>query len=154
MGSTMPQPLIRGSGPEPRPGRIESKCGRFLIHIGTVLITALEPSRAAEPDVLIRRVATMTTYRSSILLVGLLIAGWSPTTPSAACGDDGAARKSPDQQFEVLLAAAQKNPTKADWKALRHAFAETSRYEPYSTTWRNELAKVGKILCERAVGDM
>ncbi len=86
----------------------------------------------------------MTTFRLSIPLTGFLIAAWSATVPTATAGDDAAARKSPDQHFEALLAAAQKEPAKADWKALRHAFAETSRYEPYGGSWREDLAKVRK----------
>jgi hypothetical protein len=86
----------------------------------------------------------MTTYRLPIALIGFLLAAGSATAPSATAGDDAAAPKSLDQQFEALLAAAQKDPARADWKALRRAFAETSHYEPYSITWRTELAKVGK----------
>jgi len=86
----------------------------------------------------------MTTYRLGIPVIGFLITAWSATAPAATAGDDAAARKSSDQHFEALLAAAQKNPAETDWKALRHAFAKTSGYEPYSITWRQELAKVGK----------
>jgi hypothetical protein len=76
--------------------------------------------------------------------MGFLIAGWSLTARAASDGDDAAGRKTPDKRFEALLAAAQKDPAKADWNALRRAFAETSLYEPYSAWWRTELAKVRK----------
>jgi hypothetical protein len=88
----------------------------------------------------------MNTHRLLTPLVMLLIAVFSATAPCATTPDDGAARKSPDEKFEALLASALKEPAKAHWKALRHAFAETSRYEPYNSSWREERAKVGKDL--------
>ena len=42
--------------------------------------------------------------------------------------------------------AAQKEPRKADWKALRRAFSETSHYQPYNSTWRQEINTVAKNL--------
>jgi len=86
----------------------------------------------------------MTTNRLSITLVGFLSVAWSTTVPTARADDEAAALKAADQKFETLLTAAQKDPAKADWKALRHAFAKTSHYEPYSITWRNDITKVGK----------
>jgi hypothetical protein len=86
----------------------------------------------------------MNAYRLSIPLVGFLILGGSATAQTARTGDEAAALKAADQKFDELLAAAQKDPAKADWKAVRHAFAETSHYEPYSSTWREDVEKVGK----------
>ncbi len=86
----------------------------------------------------------MTTYRLSIPLIGFLIFGWSAAAQTARTGDEAAALKAADQKFDALLVAARKDPAKADWKALRHAFAETSHYQPYSSTWREDVEKVGK----------
>jgi hypothetical protein len=63
---------------------------------------------------------------------------------SVRAGNGGPGSKAADPRFEALLAAAQKDAAKADWNALRHAFAETSFYEPYSGSWRTDLAKVRK----------
>jgi Domain of unknown function (DUF4919) len=90
----------------------------------------------------------MSIYRLSIPLIGLLIAGWSTTLPFVLADDETAASKALDQKFEALLVAAQKDPQKADWKALRHAFSETSHYEPYNISWRKDILKVGKDIWE------
>jgi hypothetical protein len=63
-----------------------------------------------------------------------------------AAGDEPASEKAADQRFDRLLTAAKKAPDKADWKALRAAFAETSRYQPYNIEWRKELTKVANDL--------
>src|SRR4051794_5873216 len=47
-----------------------------------------------------------------------------------------------DKQFDRMLAAVKENLEKADWLKLRHAFAETTRYQPYNAKWREELNKV------------
>jgi Domain of unknown function (DUF4919) len=88
----------------------------------------------------------MFRFRLSIALAGFLIAAWSTTPNIALAGDDDEASKALDQKFEKLLAAAQKDPKKADWKALRHAFAETSHYQPYNATWRQDISNVAKNL--------
>jgi hypothetical protein len=74
---------------------------------------------------------------SSLLVLGLLASASAGGQP-----DD----KQADRRFDSLLAAAKKAPEKADWKALRHAFAETSRYQPYNIEWREELSKVTENL--------
>ena len=86
----------------------------------------------------------MKTIRLSIVLAGILVSGWSTTTAIAQARDDDEASKALDQNFEKLLAAAQKDPKKADWKALRHAFAQTSHYQPYDTSWRDDIVKVAE----------
>lgn len=53
-----------------------------------------------------------------------------------------------DRAFEALLADARKDPEKADWVALRHAFAKTSHYNPYNIDWRKELADVRKDIAD------
>jgi hypothetical protein len=85
----------------------------------------------------------MTMIRLSITLLGILLAGWS-TTPAYAqtTKDEDEAAKARDRKFDTLLAAAEKDPKKADWKALRHAFAETSYYQPYDTTSKDAFGKV------------
>jgi hypothetical protein len=90
----------------------------------------------------------MFKFRSqlSIVLAGILIAGWSTTANIAFAGNDDEATKALDQKFEAMLFAAQKEPGKADWKALRRAFSETSHYEPYNTGWRQDIGKVAKSL--------
>jgi len=86
----------------------------------------------------------MTMRRLFIVVACLLAAGWNGHALSQTVTGDGAGRKSPNERFEALLAQAQKDPGKADWKALRTAFAATSHYEPYNIEWRREIAKVGK----------
>jgi Domain of unknown function (DUF4919) len=88
----------------------------------------------------------MSRFRLSIAFAALLIAGPSTAPAVAQSGDDEKAAKALDQKFEKLLLAAQKDPKKADWNALRHAFAETSHYQPYNTTWRRDIGKVAKSL--------
>jgi len=36
-----------------------------------------------------------------------------------------------DKRFDELLAKAKADPSRTNWKALRHAFSETSYYRPY-----------------------
>jgi hypothetical protein len=64
----------------------------------------------------------------------------------AQAGDDDEAPKVLDQKFEAMLLAAQKEPAKADWTALRRAYSETSHYQPYNATWRQEISKVARFL--------
>ncbi|WP_165249391.1 DUF4919 domain-containing protein [Paludisphaera soli] len=54
--------------------------------------------------------------------------------------------KDAEGRFDEMLAAAKREPGKADWVALRHAFADTARYHPYNGEWKEELAKVRKEL--------
>jgi hypothetical protein len=84
----------------------------------------------------------MTMIRLSIAVVAILVAGSSTTSARAQARDDEEAAKARDRKFDTLLVAADKDPKKADWKALRRAFAETSYYQPYDTTSREEFGKV------------
>ncbi len=63
------------------------------------------------------------------------------------------AQKSLDERFEMLLAAARKEPAKADWNALRHAFAQTRHYRPYNVEWKKEISQVGKDLADGNLKD-
>jgi hypothetical protein len=74
----------------------------------------------------------MTTTRLSIALAGILIAAWSSPPALAQAGDKDEAAREANQKFEKLLTAAQKDPKKADWKAVRHAYAQTSDYQPHA----------------------
>ena len=61
----------------------------------------------------------MTKFRLSIAFAGILIAGWSATPSSAQITkDDDEAAKALDRKFDALLAAAEKDPRKTDWKVL------------------------------------
>lgn len=64
----------------------------------------------------------MMTIRLSIALVGIVIAGSSATPTVVQARDDDEASKALDRKYDSLLAAARKDPKKADWQALRHAF--------------------------------
>lgn len=74
-----------------------------------------------------------TTAGAVAAITLLLQATW------LSAGDDASAQKKADQRFDNLLAAARKDPTKADWQVLRRAFAETSRYNPYNLMWDEEI---------------
>ncbi len=74
-------------------------------------------------------------------LVGLLTAGSSAASRTAA-DDEAEIRKALDQKFETLLAAAQKDTKKTDWRALRLAFSQTSHYQPYNAAWGQECTRV------------
>jgi hypothetical protein len=63
-------------------------------------------------------------------------------TATTLTAQDPTADEKAKQRFESLLTAAKKQPEKADWKALRHAFAETTDYQPYNPAWRSALTKV------------
>jgi hypothetical protein len=82
----------------------------------------------------------------ALALAGSLIAGSSAASRTAPDDDEAEIRKALDQKFETLLAAAQKDPKKADWKALRLAFSQTSHYQPYNATWRQECTRVAMNL--------
>jgi hypothetical protein len=88
----------------------------------------------------------MTKFRLSLALVGMLIAAGSTTPASAQTKPDqkDEAVKERDRKFDTLLAAALKEPRKADWKAVRHAFSQTSHYSPYGGSWREDAGKVVK----------
>jgi hypothetical protein len=47
-----------------------------------------------------------------------------------------------DAIFDGLLARAKADPSRTNWKALRHAYAATPRYHPYDVGWRDELVKI------------
>ncbi len=85
----------------------------------------------------------MPMRRLFVAVACLLTAGWYGHALAQKPTGDKAARKSADQEFEALLARAQKDPAKTDWKALRTAFAATSHYKPYNFEWRREIAQVG-----------
>lgn len=89
----------------------------------------------------------MPAFRLCRTVPGLVLSGF---LAAVAAADDkppkSDARPSPDQKFEGLLAAAEKDPEKADWKALRLAFSDTSHYQPYNPEWRKDLARVGQTM--------
>ncbi len=90
------------------------------------------------------------------LLMGILL-GWQAAPPDSKAkaqpSADTPARKSAEERFEALLDEAKKDPSKADWIALRHAFAMTSYYRPYNAEWKNELGKVRKDIAEDHIKD-
>ena len=47
-----------------------------------------------------------------------------------------------EAHFDELLAKAKADPSRTNWKALRHAYSATARYHPYDIGWREELAKI------------
>src|SRR5262249_48335991 len=67
-------------------------------------------------------------------------------TVAASGGAPSKDKEKPEERFEKLLAVVMKDPSKADWKALRLTFAETEAYAPYSTSWRDDLQAVQKKL--------
>jgi hypothetical protein len=75
-------------------------------------------------------------------LLGVALAIGSATQAQ----DEPAQTQTPDQRFEARLADAQRDPEKADWVALRHAFAETTHYNPYNFGYRDELGKIGRLI--------
>ncbi len=54
--------------------------------------------------------------------------------------------EAPERRFESLLATARKDPTKADWKALRSAFAQTGGYKPFNPEWPEEIRAIARDL--------
>jgi hypothetical protein len=88
----------------------------------------------------------MTNFRLSLALAGILIAAGSNTPASAQATpkttQEDEAVKERDRKFDTLLAAALKEPKKADWKAVRRAYSQTSHYSPYSSSWREDAGKV------------
>ena len=84
---------------------------------------------------------------SPYLLVVMMLL-WQAAPPLAKAKPqapgDPSTQKTPEERFESLLAAAMKEPKKADWNALRHAFSQTDAYQPYNVQWREESAKVAK----------
>jgi hypothetical protein len=83
----------------------------------------------------------MRIRRTFLVVACLAAVGWNGQVSGQPATDERPAQKSPDLKFDALLAQAQKDPAKTDWKALRVAFAATSHYKPYGE-WRTELAKV------------
>ncbi len=88
----------------------------------------------------------MTRFRLSLALAGILIAAGSTTPASAQTKPDqkDEAVKERDRMFDTMLATALKEPKKADWKAVRHAFSQTSHYSPYGSSWQENAGKVVK----------
>ncbi len=88
----------------------------------------------------------MTRFRLSLALAGILIAAGStaPASAQTKTKQQDEAVKERDRTFDTLLAAALKEPRKADWKAVRHAFSQTSHYSPYGGSWREDAGKVVK----------
>jgi hypothetical protein len=84
----------------------------------------------------------MTVHGLPRYVLGVLVFGWCATRLVAVAGDEPSAQKSADERFEKLLTSAMKEPKKADWTVLRHAFSETSHYIPYNDQWREELLQV------------
>jgi hypothetical protein len=62
--------------------------------------------------------------------------------PVAIARDDSKPGDAPDKKFDSLFAEARKDPKKTDWQALRHAYAETSHYNPYDFGRRKEMAAI------------
>jgi hypothetical protein len=94
----------------------------------------------------------MTNFRLSLALAGILIAAGSTTPASAQAtsktNQKDEAVKERDRKFDTLLAAALKEPKKADWKAVRRAFSRTSHYSPYGSSWQEDAGKVVKNMQE------
>lgn len=80
------------------------------------------------------RPRTVPGWVSLVLILTCLAPGVAPAR-DAPPSDEA------DKKFASMLAAAKAAPEKADFKALRHAFAETSSFKPYSD-WRKEIAAV------------
>ncbi|MDG3007825.1 hypothetical protein [Paludisphaera mucosa] len=72
----------------------------------------------------------------------LLLGGLAPWPAAAQAPPD----EDVEQRFDGLLAAAKRDPEKADWVRLRRSFAETKRYRPYHREWKEELVKIGVAL--------
>jgi hypothetical protein len=85
-------------------------------------------------------IAMKTMIGLSLGVLALMLPGMVPDDPPTK------EKESPDQKFEKLLAEAHKAPEKADWKALRRAFAETTHYHPYDVTVSEELRKIAKAI--------
>lgn len=95
----------------------------------------------------------MTLRQIFLVVACLALAGWNGRALGQPAPGDGKAQKSPDQKFEELLTQAQKDPARADWKALRIAFAATSHYHPYNGEWHKELTNVRKEIEKGALKD-
>jgi hypothetical protein len=103
-----------------------------------------------------REEAAMIACALSRCILSLLVLTWQGAAPVAKAkaskngqtAGPARAQKSPDERFESLLDAARKDPSKADWNALRRAFAQTRHYNPYNSEWKREIAKVGKDLAD------
>jgi hypothetical protein len=120
-----------------------------MIDSGPISAGGTRPRRSPAGERLERarfQEGSMNTLRLFVPLVGFLVVGGSTPGVCGPGGDDPPARNSPEQRFEALLAAAQEDPSKADWKALRHAFAQTSMYQPYNPGWRREFASASRAL--------
>jgi len=83
--------------------------------------------------------------RLQFVAVCLLILASRATATRGFAADD-TPKETADQRFEKLQAEAMKEPEKADWKALREAFAETSQYQPYSIEVDEKLKGIAKAI--------
>ncbi len=79
------------------------------------------------------------------IAVCLLIVGSRAAIAPVFAADDPP-KEAADRRFEGLLAQAMNAPEKADWKALRTAFAGTTRYEPYSMEVDERLKEIAKAI--------
>jgi hypothetical protein len=75
----------------------------------------------------------------------LVILGSRVAATQSFAADD-ASKETADQRFEMLYTEAMKAPVKADWKALRKAFAVTSHYQPYSVEVDEKLKEISKAI--------
>ena len=66
--------------------------------------------------------------------------------PAGTAAAPPPAREAADRKFEGLLAAARADPGKADWKALRRAFSETSHYDPYGVEVEDRLREIAMAI--------
>lgn len=87
----------------------------------------------------------MPRRRLQFVAACLLILG-SSATPTQGFAADDTPKETADQRFEKLHAEAMKAPENADWKALRKAFAVTSRYQPYSIGVDEKLKEIAKAI--------
>ncbi len=64
----------------------------------------------------------------------------------AADGPAPASKADPDKRFDELLANAKADPSRTNWKTLRIAFTETSRYRLHDSSSRKELQKIQNLM--------
>ena len=88
----------------------------------------------------------MIRFRLSIALAGFLIVGWSTTPAVAQAGDDDEAGKVLDQKLREAAGRGSERPQEGRLEGPRHAFAETSHYQPYNSSWRQDIGKVANNL--------
>jgi hypothetical protein len=54
-----------------------------------------------------------------------------------------------DTKYDAMLEKAKQSPGTTNWRALRIAFTETDRYQPYSREWQGELSKVRESISKK-----